>query len=113
MTQLDTKNRGLHSIQTTVHAFHLMRVLFEPAVVRKHANVLHQILVLADDRARITKSTEILSGLKTESRGIANRTDALTAPASTVCLCRVFDDFKSLRSGEVHARAHVSRLGQK
>src|ERR1043165_335713 len=113
MTQLHAQNRSLHSIKTTVHAFHLVRVLFEPPVVREHAHVLHQIFILADDRTRITKSTEILSRIKTESCCIADRTHALTAPTSTVRLCCVFDDFQSMLASDLHDRIHVARLAVK
>src|SRR6476661_10323062 len=113
MTKLHAQDRCLQSIQTTVHAFHLVRVFLEPAVIREHANVLHQIFILTYNCARITKRTEILPRIKTESCGVADRTHPLTTPTSAVCLCSVFDDFQSMFPSDLHDRVHIARLAVK
>ena len=72
-----------------------------------------QIFVLTDHRSGVAKGAEIFAGIETERRGIADRSDALSAPASAVRLGCVFDHFQIVLARDLHDRVHVARLAVK
>src|SRR6266849_5274324 len=73
VAKLNRQPTGLHRIEPSIVAFDVVVVLLCLAMITNHLHPLGQGFVIGRDRASFTTSAKILSGIKAESRCLANR----------------------------------------
>jgi hypothetical protein len=72
MAKLHAEQACLQSVEPAVVSFDVVVILFCLAVIADHAHVACHFFAIRRDRASFSASAEILSRIKTKSRGVAH-----------------------------------------
>src|SRR5436190_6346072 len=72
--ELYPKQSSLEFIEPAVEALHFIEIFFPGAVIAESANAIGEFRIIGGDGARITESTEVLSGIEAMTCGIAQGT---------------------------------------
>src|SRR5271157_211141 len=79
MIQFQSENPCLNRIQPAVVALYVVVILLRLAMVAQHPYSLRQVWIVGRDCASLTASTQILAGIKTESRCLPHRSSSFPA----------------------------------
>src|SRR5580704_1480810 len=113
MRQLYAQDGTLNCVHAAVPADFFVMVSSRTAVITQVPHVLSQIRVARSHEARIAIRTQVLSGIKTESRSCAQRSGAPVSPFCSDGLRRVFDDGQMKLVSDLLQCIHVSALAVK
>src|SRR5580658_4167059 len=110
MAQLHPQDRPLKTLHAVVESAQHVMILSVLSPVAQHANRPRIVSIVGGDRAPLAIGSEILAGIKTEARHIADAADSAALIFRAVRLGGVFDHDQSVAARDLHDRVHVGRL---
>ena len=108
--QLHAQERGLQFIQPGIITLDVVVILHARAVIAQNLHIVGQRTIIGRDRPAIAQRAQILSRIKTKSRGMPQAARAPFVIARAMGLGAIFQDFQPMPSGNVHDRVHVRCL---
>jgi hypothetical protein len=92
----------LKRIQSRVVALDLVEVLHAGSVVPQYPQSIGQLIVVGRHAAGIPERTEVLSGIETPPRSMAECAGASAAAAGAVCLGGILDNSQPMPLRDLH-----------
>src|ERR1700683_985113 len=116
MTEFHAQDARLQGIEASVVALDIVIILLRLTVLAQHAHFLGDRFTVGGFRARFAASTQILSWVKAESRGVAHGAGfppaifLLRKILGAMSLAGVFHHNQVVATREIEERIHVRSL---
>src|SRR5581483_9246868 len=110
MAQLRAQECRLQSIETGIHAPHVVQIFIGAPMIGALDDTGDKSGVLAEVRAAVAPGAEILSGIEAEGRRRAQITRPYAIAYCPVRLRRILDDREAMAVGDGADRPHVRHL---
>src|ERR1035438_9810782 len=110
MLQLHPKHSRLHGIEAAVPADLFVVIPLAASMIAQTPNVRRQFLVIGGDASAIAIGAQVFGGIKTESRGLAQRSCFLVAPLCTESLRSILDKAGAVLLSDTVESVHVGAL---
>src|ERR1035441_10826017 len=107
---LPPKHSRLHGIEAAVPADLFVVIPLAASMIAQMPNVRRQFLVIGGDASAIAIGAQVLGGIKTERRDLAQRSRFLIAPLRTECLRSILDKAGAVLLDDTVESVHVGAL---
>ncbi len=113
MSQFDRQETALQPFQPQVLTRQAVLVLLHRAVIAQHPHALRKLGIAGDNRTAFAQAAQILSWIKAEATGDAQRSGFAAFVIGAVRLAGILNQVKIVTTRNFEQRIHIRRLAVK